>query len=28
MSVQFIPEAEIGRKNFDKVYETFLAMRG
>ena len=26
MSVQFIPEAELGRKNFDKVYESFFAM--
>ncbi len=26
MSVQFIPECEIGRKNFDGVYEAFLSL--
>lgn len=26
MSVQFIPESEIGRKNFDGIYEKFLGM--
>lgn len=26
LSVQFIPEAEIGRKNFDGIYEAFLKM--
>lgn len=26
MSVQFIPESEIGRKNFDRVYERFLSL--
>lgn len=26
MSVQFIPESEIGAKNFDGIYEKFLAM--
>jgi len=26
LSVQFIPEWEIGRKNFDGIYETFLGM--
>lgn len=28
MSVQFIPEAEIGQKNFDGIYERFLGMIG
>lgn len=28
MSVQFIPEAEIGQKNFDGIYEKFLGMIG
>lgn len=26
MSVQFIPESELGRKNFDGIYDTFFAM--
>lgn len=28
MSVQFIPESEIGRKNFDGIYERFLGLIG
>lgn len=28
MSVQFIPEAEIGQKNFDGIYERFLGLIG
>lgn len=28
MSVQFIPESELGRKNFDGIYEAFLNMIG
>ena len=26
LSVQFIPESEIGMKNFDGIYERFLSM--